>query len=173
MQLSLLDSLTRQLSINAIANYQKHISPHKGFACAHRILYGGESCSQYIKRVISEEGVSAGWHKSRARFQACKQANLILRSPTRSQINDLEPDEPSEQPTSPQRGRRYQHNSCDHHSMIDCASSIPDCGDLGDCNSLDCGINDCSSGDCHSLDCGSGDCSSLDCGSGDCGSCGN
>ncbi|WP_338027215.1 membrane protein insertion efficiency factor YidD [Trichormus azollae] len=44
------------MSVTAIAGYQIHISPHKGFQCAHRVLYGSESCSQYIKRVIAEEG---------------------------------------------------------------------------------------------------------------------
>jgi putative component of membrane protein insertase Oxa1/YidC/SpoIIIJ protein YidD len=155
MQLSLLDSFTRKLSINAIATYQKHISPHKGFACAHRILHGGESCSQYIKRVIREEGLSAGWNKSRARFQACHQANLILRSPfALSQIEDLDPDEQFDQPSSPRRHRRYQNNSCDNNSIVDCCISIPDCGDVSDCSSLDCGSGDCGSLDGDFLDCG-------------------
>ncbi|MBN3896407.1 MAG: membrane protein insertion efficiency factor YidD [Nostoc sp. NOS(2021)] len=79
MQISLFDSFTRQVSAAAITGYQKHISPHKGFACAYRILYGGESCSGYIKWVVAKEGLKAAFVNSRERFQACKQANQILR----------------------------------------------------------------------------------------------
>ncbi|GAA6619568.1 hypothetical protein NUACC26_053820 [Scytonema sp. NUACC26] len=57
MHISVFGSVSRQISVAAITQYQKHISPHKGFSCAHRILYGGESCSQYIKRVIAREGL--------------------------------------------------------------------------------------------------------------------
>lgn len=61
MQHSLFDSLSRQISVAAISGYQKHISPYKGFACAYHLLYGGESCSNYLKRVVTKEGLKVAF----------------------------------------------------------------------------------------------------------------
>ncbi|WP_375539788.1 membrane protein insertion efficiency factor YidD [Cylindrospermum sp. FACHB-282] len=88
MQISLFDSFTRQISTTAITGYQRHISPHKGFACAHRVLYGGESCSEYIKGAIAQDGLKRALIKSRERFLACKQANQILHSQTEKERTD-------------------------------------------------------------------------------------
>jgi putative component of membrane protein insertase Oxa1/YidC/SpoIIIJ protein YidD len=185
MEISLLDSIGRKAGIVAITGYQKHISPHKGFVCAHRVLYGGESCSQYIKRVITEDGFKALLIKSRRRFQACLQANRILRSagggnaslreaslrdaarmPTLSPAQDSEPseDESESYLDSPKKapGRNAEKSSFSSGDNTQCV----DCADLG-CN---CGAElfnvtpDCSALDCHSLDCSGADCGSLDCG---------
>ncbi|MEH2053357.1 membrane protein insertion efficiency factor YidD [Nostoc sp.] len=168
MQISLFDSFTRQVGTAAITGYQKHISPHKGFACAHRILYGGESCSQYIKRVVAKEGLKAAFSNSRERFQACKQANQILRSQTDNSEESTE-----EEADTPQRqasGKVAQKSLFISNSNTNCV----DCADLG-CNCAematvipDCGSLDCGAADCSSLDCSGVDCSFLDCGS--CGS---
>jgi len=32
-----------------ISLYQRYVSPYKGFRCAHRVLHGGDSCSEYIQ----------------------------------------------------------------------------------------------------------------------------
>lgn len=87
MQTSVFDYLSQKISVKAIPGYQIHISPHKDFQWAHLVLYASKSCSQYIKRVISEEGLKVAFIKSRTRFQACKQANIILKS----QGEELEP----------------------------------------------------------------------------------
>lgn len=177
MQISLLDSFSRKIGIVAIAGYQKYISPHKGFVCAHRVLYGGESCSTYIKRVISEEGLIVAWGKSHNRFQGCKQANLTLQAsrmkPTVSQIEDSEPrEEPGTKEEQQSRRSPKNFSNSDSSSCSDC-SDIPDCSFLVDCASLDCSSADCSSPDCSHADCSSLDCGSADCNFLDCGSCGN
>ncbi|MEJ1931991.1 membrane protein insertion efficiency factor YidD [Nostoc sp. NIES-2111] len=185
MQISSLDSFTRKIGIVAIAGYQKHISPHKGFVCAHRILYGGESCSAYIKRVITEEGLSAAWGKSHTRFQACKQADLTLQAhKMKRRVLHMENSEPTEQADAETEGdeqskysrqkssNSYSSESSCGDSCSDC-SDIPDCSGLTDCASLDCSGADCGSLDCSHADCSSLDCSSADCGSLDCGGCGN
>jgi hypothetical protein len=41
MQTPIFDAALRQLAVASISGYQKHISPRKGFSCAHRVLYGG------------------------------------------------------------------------------------------------------------------------------------
>lgn len=169
MQLTLLDSLSRQVSVIAITGYQKHLSPYKGFVCAHRILYGGDSCSGYIKRVITQEGLRVALIKSRARFQACKQANLILRGrvSTLSQISpshNSEPPEPEDEANiqQPKNVRQASNTSCssaDSTACVDCADLSCNCAEIvtviPDCGSVDCAATDCSVLDCSFLDCGS------------------
>jgi putative component of membrane protein insertase Oxa1/YidC/SpoIIIJ protein YidD len=73
-------SIVNGTAITAIGAYQKYISPKKGFSCAHRLLYGGESCSQYIKRMVVEHGLKSSIPIARLRFAECKVANVILRA---------------------------------------------------------------------------------------------
>ncbi len=159
MQISSFNSLTRQVGIAAITGYQKHISPHKGFACAHRVLHGGESCSQYFKRVIAQDGFRAALTQSRERFQACKQANYILRA----QAEKPEP----QNPQSPQKNPSSEKLGCnDYLDGIGCGM---DCVEFmttpPDCSAVDCSGADCASPDCSVLDCSDLDCSFLECGS--------
>ena len=77
---NILNAALRSVAVTSITGYQKFISPHKGFACAHRVLYGCESCSQYIKQVIAEEGVFTAIAKAKGRFQECREANEILKT---------------------------------------------------------------------------------------------
>lgn len=167
MEILLLNSISRKAGVMAITGYQKYISPHKGFVCAHRVLYGGESCSQYIKRVITEDGFKALLTKSRKRFQACKQANRILRS----QAENSEPTEDEEEANlhSPKEvlGKTVKKSSFSSGEITNCV----DCADVS-CNCIelvgetpDCSLPDLSAVDCSSLDCSGADCSFLDCGS--------
>lgn len=163
MQIPLFDSLSRQVGVAVITGYQKHISPHKGFVCAHRVLYGGESCSQYIKRVVSQYGLKVAFVKSHERFQACKQANQILRA----QADDLESNEEGEESnTLPPPPKKSSFISGNNTSCVDCA-------DVG-CNLAEVVsvIPDCGAANCHSLDCSGVDCGALDCSFLDCGGCG-
>ncbi|MDZ8056037.1 MAG: membrane protein insertion efficiency factor YidD [Aulosira sp. ZfuVER01] len=172
MEISLLDSIGRKAGVVGITGYQKYISPHKGFVCAHRVLHGGESCSQYIKRVIAEDGFKGLLTKSRKRFQACKQANQILRS----QADNSEPTEDEEGANlhSPKKvlgntAKKSSYSSSNSTDCIDCADVSCNCAELlnmtPDCNAVDCSSLDCSAVDCGSLDCSGADCSFLDCGS--------
>lgn len=164
----------RQLAIRAIAGYQQHLSPLKGFSCAHRLLHGGVSCSQYTKQIIAQEGLAAALHKSRQRFQECKQANQILRmrlSASENQHPEAEepeipnPEVPGQQAASSEVRQSSSSNSnCDSNS-VDCALSGCECVDWSGMISEGCGAADCSALDCSALDCGAVDCSFLDCGS--------
>ena len=165
MQISLFDSFTRQVSTAAITGYQKHISPHKGFACAHRILYGGESCSQYIKRMVAQEGLKAAFVNSHERFQACKQGNQILRRRVAAcyastQTGNLE--ESTEEEADTQQRQQASGKVAQKSSFISSNNTgCFDCADLG-CN---CAEIVSMTPDCSSLDCSTADCSFLDCGS--------
>jgi putative component of membrane protein insertase Oxa1/YidC/SpoIIIJ protein YidD len=77
---NIINGATRGLAVTVIRGYQKFISPHKGFSCAHRVLYGCDSCSQYFKRVIAEEGILTAIANAKGRFQECREANEILKS---------------------------------------------------------------------------------------------
>ncbi|MBD2168318.1 membrane protein insertion efficiency factor YidD [Calothrix membranacea FACHB-236] len=173
MEISPLDLLGRKLSVVAITGYQKHISPRKGFVCAHRVLYGGESCSQYIKRVIAEDGFRVLPAKSRQRFQACKEANRILRSQAEESEPIEEGEEQEQKLPKAVPGRKIQPSSSTNNTCGD----TTDCANFADV-SCDCAellsmTPDCSSVDCSAPDCSAADCSSLDCGFLDCGSCGS
>lgn len=63
-----------------IRSYQRHLSPHKGFRCAHAAVHGGESCSAAVRRLVQEDGLRAGWGRITARFVACRAAHTALRS---------------------------------------------------------------------------------------------
>lgn len=60
------------LALMGIALYQRWLSPHKGFRCAHAALYGGASCSAAIAQTIREEGLSLP--SIAARLAGCRQA---------------------------------------------------------------------------------------------------
>lgn len=62
----------------AIALYQRHLSPLKGFRCAHRVLHRGCSCSQFARRVVERKGVRQAIVMTLGRFQKCKAAYLTL-----------------------------------------------------------------------------------------------
>jgi len=49
--------MLNKLSVTTINLYQKYISPHKGYCCAHRAYTGEYSCSQYTKIAIEENGL--------------------------------------------------------------------------------------------------------------------
>ncbi|WP_017711561.1 membrane protein insertion efficiency factor YidD [Prochlorothrix hollandica] len=73
------DFTSRWFATTAISGYQRFISPHKGYQCAHRSLHGGKSCSAFVKSSISHHGVWRGLQLARHRFQACGEAHQILK----------------------------------------------------------------------------------------------
>jgi len=105
------------------------------------VLYGGESCSGYVKRAIAQKGLLEALSSARERFQACKRASLILRS---------QQSEDSESETGNHKNSQRSANNCQNPAhLCDCtlfgcetASAIPDCS-LADCGSLDGASCDC------------------------------
>jgi len=81
----LLDTIGLQKVINnfadfAIRDYQRYISPHKGFSCAHSKLYGEASCSTYFRQSLATEGLSKTLELFPDRLTECHKAGVILRS---------------------------------------------------------------------------------------------
>ena len=68
------------VAVLIIRIYQKFISPHKGFSCAHANLFNGASCSEEIINIINSKGIIQGHDKIKLRFEECRNAYLILSS---------------------------------------------------------------------------------------------
>jgi uncharacterized protein len=59
------------LALSAIKFYQRFISPHKGFCCAHRAHTGRASCSALGYRALQRFGVLGGLSVLRKRLMKC------------------------------------------------------------------------------------------------------
>lgn len=89
------DTLVNKMYLSAenaivalISFYQKSISPHKGFCCAHRALHNGMSCSEWGKRAVVKAGVSRFFPLMFRRFEACCDAYETL-----CQMNESDKDQ--------------------------------------------------------------------------------
>ncbi|MEO0521090.1 MAG: membrane protein insertion efficiency factor YidD [Cyanobacteria bacterium P01_A01_bin.116] len=71
--------LLTAVAAKLIRGYQKYLSPHKGYHCAHRVLHGGDSCSQYIKTQIENVGLVKATPLALMRFQSCKHSSIALK----------------------------------------------------------------------------------------------
>lgn len=75
-----MESFSTQAAIAALNIYRRHISPRKGFSCPHGLLHGDESCSDYVKRILTNQNLSAAIQMAPQRFKACKAAAQTLKS---------------------------------------------------------------------------------------------
>ena len=76
----------------AIRAYQRWISPYKGFRCAHRVLHGGHSCSEYARLAVLQHGVAGAWPGVRQQFRACHRAFRALREQRRAVLSSSDVD---------------------------------------------------------------------------------
>ena len=67
-----------QVAIACIEFYQRRISPHKGFCCAHRKVHGGYSCSEFMKGQVSHVGFVRAFMSMPNRFRECSAAYRLL-----------------------------------------------------------------------------------------------
>ena len=72
-------ALTRRTMIGSIQLYQQYLSPRKGFACPHRVLYRESSCSDYVKDVFLNSDLTSALQRSVHRFRSCGAAAQELR----------------------------------------------------------------------------------------------
>jgi len=80
MQVYSFEPLAKTMAINSIIAYKNYISPHKGFYCPHRLLHGGDSCSDYVKTMLTNQSLTEALKSSIQRFQNCTQASITLTS---------------------------------------------------------------------------------------------
>ena len=103
-----IDSARNQISLPTlwavwlIRFYQRHISPHKGFRCAHRALHGGDSCSEAVLGIVQTWGIWRSGPMIRTRFQECRQASqqLKLKAEPLESTEEAEQETPAGQPNS-------------------------------------------------------------------------
>jgi len=69
--IAILSHIFKHAALRAITAYQRHLSPRKGFSCAHRVGTGGASCSAHGYRVIERCGLWMGLALLRRRLRAC------------------------------------------------------------------------------------------------------
>ena len=118
----------RALLLSAIRFYRRHISPHKGFACAYRVHVGGCSCSSLGLRAVSRYGAWRGLGVLRLRLHECRAAAEASRARRRhvvspGQAGFVDCDVPCD-------------GSCvDGCSVGDACDRVGclDCSDVGDC----------------------------------------
>lgn len=73
--------------VSLISFYQRFLSPHKGFCCAHRVLHGGPSCSAAVKSILLERGAWSSWTDIWLRFRECQAAARTLRMVRKGQLS--------------------------------------------------------------------------------------
>ncbi|MDD9206537.1 membrane protein insertion efficiency factor YidD [Georgenia sp. 10Sc9-8] len=71
-------SVSSRMADSMIARYQRHLSPRKGWTCAHLVAHGGQSCSAAVRAIVARRGVVRGAVPTALRFVACYRAASLL-----------------------------------------------------------------------------------------------
>ena len=66
--------IANSIFIQLIVLYQRYISPHKSYCCAHSALHGKLSCSSWAIHILEKQRFSLFFPLMKRRFQACNQA---------------------------------------------------------------------------------------------------
>jgi putative component of membrane protein insertase Oxa1/YidC/SpoIIIJ protein YidD len=74
--------------VGAIGVYQRFVSPHKGFCCAHRACTGGLSCSAYAKLALLHRGFFAALPGIKERLRQCSE---YATDPFKGKISEDDP----------------------------------------------------------------------------------
>jgi putative component of membrane protein insertase Oxa1/YidC/SpoIIIJ protein YidD len=132
------------LAIGAIAVYQRWASPRKGFACAHRILHGDRSCSQFAREVCRQQGFFVALRRLRSRFAECRRAAIALKAQSSSAATDKEAVEPTTPTAAPGVGFEFAKDKVSNEkpNKAKSTSSNSNCLD-GGCTTLACGLESC------------------------------
>lgn len=69
---------TTKLALGVLHFYRRFISPHKGFACAHRVAFGGPSCSDFALVLITQNGLGSSARPIWQRLHECRKAYDLL-----------------------------------------------------------------------------------------------
>ncbi|MCP5306772.1 MAG: membrane protein insertion efficiency factor YidD [Chromatiaceae bacterium] len=70
--------MLNQIAIKTIRLYQQHISPRKGYCCAHHVLHQNGSCSSWAIAAIESHGTLAMVSQFGARLAECNEASKEL-----------------------------------------------------------------------------------------------
>jgi putative component of membrane protein insertase Oxa1/YidC/SpoIIIJ protein YidD len=67
-----------RLADAALTQYQRHLSPRKGFHCPAG-LQGGTTCSAALRHIVQTQGLLAGRPAMMAQLRQCQRASQQLR----------------------------------------------------------------------------------------------
>lgn len=125
-------SISSRLAVQAILLYQRYLSPIKGFKCAHRVLHGGDSCSEHGRKLIEAQGVWLGVRLLRRRLLQCRTACQILTDRRESrwmalEIDDVIDDSQSKDRVRPRNETKafFDPACCNALNACDFVSAIP------------------------------------------------
>lgn len=146
-----------------ITTYQQYLSPLKGYSCAHRVLHGNESCSQYVKQAVLRRGLSDAWPDSRQRFRDCRSAYLTIMA----SCSEQDPLDYEERVRDRNRNNRNSR-SCNPLNSDNCRClgdtckifdfCTPDIIEAIDCDLAGCDLASCALGACDIGGCDVGSC---------------
>ncbi len=90
------------IALGLIGFYQRRLSPHKGYRCAHRVYHGADSCSEYGRHAIQTRGLFTGLILLAGRIQECRSAYAALQ--TSGEPSPAEQKEGAHPPSSTKQG---------------------------------------------------------------------
>jgi putative component of membrane protein insertase Oxa1/YidC/SpoIIIJ protein YidD len=151
----------------AIGQYQRHLSPRKGFTCAHRKLHGGASCSGYLRELVTTEGFTNAIQPFQQRLIDCRKANDQLRLMAAA-AEEVPLDDPAEEQAEPQAAdpssTPTSGDNADFNSACECGGYA-----LQGCDAID--FSACELPHIHACDAGACDMGAVDLGGCDIGAC--
>lgn len=80
--------IARLAVAGAITAYQRYVSPHKGFCCAHHAYHHRGSCSAFGKKIVLRFGVLRFVMLMRLRLKACRSAYQALLTESKEKPNE-------------------------------------------------------------------------------------
>ncbi|AYG48176.1 membrane protein insertion efficiency factor YidD (plasmid) [Pseudomonas sp. Leaf58] len=127
-----------------ISLYQKHLSPRKGYRCAHSLEYGGPGCSGAVLEILETQGLIRGLSSIRSRFLSCQEAAETRRERKKREAEDRKRRNDSSGGGSPNSSCCLTEVAGDAVDCLPDASKcripdLPDCGSCGpdaSCTSL-------------------------------------
>jgi putative component of membrane protein insertase Oxa1/YidC/SpoIIIJ protein YidD len=122
------------VAVHAIHVYRRHISPRKGFRCAHNVLHGTGSCSDYGLQIFDREPFMVALKMLRRRFAECRSAKDALVARTAS-VSHATADEDGE--SREKRERRGASNSASDAGWWYCDAANVGCTAADMCSAVD------------------------------------
>lgn len=76
----IMDKFATIVTLETLDFYKRYIDPHKHGKCSHRLVHGGLSCSDYIKKTVVEQGAIAATPFIKQRYVDCRESYFLLRT---------------------------------------------------------------------------------------------